>query len=493
MKKRCLFLLPILFVLMYSAVLGQGNMVVPPGTKVTIGPGTFLDIGGSKLLLMDDFNYAPSFLQYGTLSFSNGGKAYVEQYLTKDVWHMISSPVNFAFNEVYLWHYMADFDEPTGTWDDINLPLTIPLNAGQGYFAFNYSVDPNGQWPVSPDSVVFDGVLNNQDFNMTLFNTDVSPSSGWNLLGNPYPVALEWNGDAAWNLNNVQATMYLFNAATGNYETWNYTSGGTNPNGGFIAATQAFWVRTADTIGNPASLTIPASQRSHSNAAFLKSSGPVQPEQLFLTMERNGKADKTIIGFMKEATGTYDTEFDGVYRKASDEVLSLYSVASGTIYALNELPSIEEYPTVPLHFLPSETGDYKFSATWTDSFQEDQPIYLEDKKTGIFYNLHEQTVISFYADVSDEAARFMVHFKEMEISGNFADLVKIYGHGKIVHVFVPQKIFGSITMFDITGREVMVRSVKHGKNTFPVDVSSGNYIVSFIASEGTCTEKINIQ
>ena len=63
MKKRYLFLLPFLFAHTYTVVLGQGNMVVPPGTKVTIGPGTTLDIGGSKLLLMDDFNNAPSFLE----------------------------------------------------------------------------------------------------------------------------------------------------------------------------------------------------------------------------------------------------------------------------------------------------------------------------------------------------------------------------------------------------------------------------------------------
>ncbi|MEZ5082108.1 MAG: T9SS type A sorting domain-containing protein [Bacteroidales bacterium] len=493
MKNPYLFFLPILWLLIYSTAIGQGNMIVPPGTKVTIGHGTTLDIGGSKLLLMDDFNNAPSFLEYGALSFSNGGKAYVEQYLTKDIWHMVSSPVNFAYNEVYLWHYMGEFDEPSGTWDDINLPLTIPLNTGQGYFAFNYSVDPNGQWPVSPDSVVFDGMLNDQDINVTLFNTDASPTSGWNLLGNPFPVALEWNGDAAWNLNNVQATMYLFNASTGSYETWNFNSGGTNPNGGFIAATQAFWVRTADTVGNPASLTIPASQRSHNNAAFLKSSGPVHPEQLFLTMERNGKADKTIIGFMEEATGGYDTEFDGVYRKASGDVLSLYSVVSGTTYALNELPSIKEYPMVSLHFIPSETGEYTLSATWTDSFKDDQPIYLEDTKTGIYYNLREQSENNFYADISDDTQRFMVHFKGMELTGNFDDLVKIYSHKRTVNVFVPQEMYGTLSMYDIAGKEVMAWPVQPGTNTFQTQVKSGNYIVSFIANEGTCTKKINIQ
>ncbi|MCD4697993.1 MAG: T9SS type A sorting domain-containing protein [Bacteroidales bacterium] len=493
MKNFTICILSILFIFTHTFLNAQADFRVPPGTNVTIGAGAYLDIGGNKLLIQDDYVQSPSFLQLGNVSFSGNGSAYVEQYLTKDTWHMVSSPVNFEVNEVYLWNYMAEFDEPTGTWDDINLPLDIPLNAGQGYFAYNYTVDPNGQWPSSPDSAVFDGTLNHQDINIILSNTDASPYSGWNLMGNPYPVALEWNGHADWTLNNVQSTIYIFNSSTGNYETWNYTSGGTNPNGGFIAATQAFWVRTADTTGTPASLTIPESQRNHSNATFLKSSGPTLADQLLISIENNGKADKTIVGFMEGASGEYDTQLDGIYRKANVKVVSLYSEIANVQYALNELPSVEEYPLVQLHFLPAHSGEYTLTASWIESFNPEQDIYLEDKKTGIFYNLRQQPVNSFYGDIKDNSARFVLHFEEPAFYGTLAEQVKIHSWKQTVYVFVPTDVYGEIKIFDISGRLILNTDLEPGNTEIPLQVNTGNYLVNFLASQGTLTQKIFIQ
>ena len=406
---------------------------------------------------------------------------------------MVSSPVDNEFNEVYLWNYMGQFDEPSGTWDDINLPLTIPLLAGTGYFAYNYTVDPNGLWPPSPDSAVFDGTLNSLDIDVTLSNTDASPYSGWNLLGNPYPVSLEWNGHTDWALNNVQATMYVYNSASGNYETWNYLSGGTNANGGMIAATQAFWVRTGDTLGNPASLTIPASQRLHSDASFLKSSGAFLPDQVLLTVEDDFNADKTIVGFMKPSTGKYDVNYDGIYRKANQDVISLYSVVSGVNYALNQLPAIDEYQSVQINFKPAFTGFCMMSASWLESFDITQPIYLEDKKTNIFYNLRENHVNQFYAEKSDAAERFVLHFKEPEFNGNLSDLINIYSHGKNVYVMIPPSTTGEVQIYDMTGRLVYQAHTNSEYNKILLNAKTGNYIVRFVTSENFVVQKVQIK
>ncbi|NOX45609.1 MAG: hypothetical protein GXO89_01355 [Chlorobi bacterium] len=86
-----------LFAVILSAWLvnsyGQASMIVGPGVDITVGPGVTVDVGGDELLLRDNYSNAPSFLQYGTLSFSGGGKAKVEQYLYADRWHMVSSPM----------------------------------------------------------------------------------------------------------------------------------------------------------------------------------------------------------------------------------------------------------------------------------------------------------------------------------------------------------------------------------------------------------------
>jgi len=495
MRKFIPFIFSAVFVLFLANSYGQGGMIVPPGTKVTVGQNTTLDIGGDKLLLQDDFSTVPSFLQYGTVSFSGGGQAYLEQYLTKDVWHMVSSPMSNEVNEVYLWNYLVQFVESTGGWVYLNLPLDIPLNVGEGYFDWNYTIDPNGMWPVSPDSAVFKGSMNYQDVNLALANTDVSPTSGWNLLGNPYPVAIEWNGHADWNLNNVAATMYIYdNSGGGNYLTWNYNLGtGSNPNGGFIAATQGFWVRTADTTGTAASITIPASQRFHNNATFLKSGNEMMVEQLKISATGNGQQDITIVGFYELATETYDPPYDGLYLKPADESISLYSAINGYNYALNELSSIDNCPSVPLSIQTVITGEYSLIFEGIESFSGDQLIYLEDKKDQVVIDLQEQSSYEFYSDPADLKNRFVIHFDEPSTGTNPIDLVKIFSYENVVYVEIPQEIDGSIQIYDITGRKVEESKAYTGKNQITLQQSSGNYIVKVIGSEGVISEKVFIQ
>ncbi len=93
--------------------------------------------------------------------------------------------------------------------------------------------DPNGTYPASPDSAVVKGNLNYLDLNLTLSNPTAIPKSGWNLVGNPFSIVLNWNGDASWNLNNVGAANYIIDPVAGNYVVWKFYSGGGNiPVGG---------------------------------------------------------------------------------------------------------------------------------------------------------------------------------------------------------------------------------------------------------------------
>ncbi len=493
MKQSKFILATVLLVFTGLFVLGQASITVNPGTNITIGTGTTLDVGGQKLLLMDDYSSAPSFLQYGNLTFSGGGEAFVEQYLTRDVFHMVSEPVNNEVIEVYQWKYLEQFNENDGSWTFLNLPLTTPLNVGEGYFVYSYTTDPNGQWPSSGDSVVFNGNLNFQDVIITLSNTDASPTSGWNLIGNPFPVAIEWNGNPDWNLSNVGGSMYIYDPnGGGNYVVWNFTTGGTNPNGGFIAATQGFWVRTADTTGSAASLTIPASQRTHNGASFFKSSGPVISNQLLLSVEGNDQTDKTVIGFYEESTSGFDPEYDGVYYKAPGGALSLYSVTYGEKYALNELPSAEEYPVVELGFEPEATGKYTLKADWIESISEDIPVYLEDKQDKVIRNLRVQPEYSFSATEADKSNRFNVWFTEPGITENLLSYIHIFSYDKTVYLEIPVNLNGEITIYDITGKKILTRKAVTGRNEIELQQSNGNYIVRVVANEGTISKKVYI-
>lgn len=472
---------------------GQG-MIVQPDIKVTVESGTTLDISGGNLILLDNYSSVPSFLERGSLTFSGGGKAYVEQYLTKDVWHIVAEPVNNEVIGVFLWMYLCKYIEQTNTWQYLNLPVTLPLNIGEGYFVWAYKKDPNGLYPASPDSVVFGGMLNDQDVNIALSNTPASPNSGWNLIGNPYPCAIEWNGDADWNLNNVGATVYICDGGkSGNYKVWNYNSGGTLSNGD-IVATQGFWVRTADTTGTIASLTIPASQRLHSSEPFNKSSGPLLPEQLKLKVERNEKTDETIIGFMTESTANFDPDYDGLYLYGVGDNPAIYSVIYNAKYVLNQLPCIEDYKTVPVNFEAKDPGNYTLTVSWIESFSEDIPVYLEDKQESIFWNLRENSVYAFASVPSDEPERFSIHFAE-PLNVNYRTVlveVNIYSWQKTVYVNIPFEINGKIMIYNLLGKAIASQKAERGMNKITINDVKGNYFVRLTSDQGYKVSKIYI-
>ena len=100
--KQSTFILIFMSMLVMNTHAQTGGMIVSPGTTVTQEAGTTLGFSNSNLLLKDDLSNAPSFLQNGTISYTGSGDSKVEQYLTKDVWHIVSPSVNNEVNGAYM-------------------------------------------------------------------------------------------------------------------------------------------------------------------------------------------------------------------------------------------------------------------------------------------------------------------------------------------------------------------------------------------------------
>lgn len=481
------------------------NLEVAAGAELTISSGGHLTLAnGGDLILRDDNLTGPSFLQQGQLTFNGGGKARVEQYLTKDAWHMVSSPVSDGTIGAYEWMYLYGYEEPTDTWNNFTLPLSQPLNPGQGYYVWPYTEDPNGTAQPSPDKAMIEGIPNFMDVNLTLSNTISSPKAGWNLLGNPFPVALHWNGDAAWNLNNVGAAMYIKNPVTGNYMVWNYNTGGTdpdpnidpNPNGGYIAATQGFWVRTEDQSGTAASLTLPASQRAHNNAAFYKKgSGSFLPQQLLVSVTAGQKKDHAVIGFVDESTGMFDPDYDALYLYGDDDAPALYSMSGEESFAMNHLPSLDDFPSVALGFEPKGEGEFSLTAQWIESFPENVPVYLEDIRDNHFQNLRENPAYAFVAGLADPIHRFNVHFAEPLDVDDLKTLsdIHMYAHAQTIYVNFPGEVQGDVYVYTLLGEELTHRIRAAGRLEMTLAVKTSYVIVKVVTEKGVQSAKLFIR
>jgi len=408
---------------------------------------------------------------------------------------MVSSSVSDGIINAYEWMYLLEYTENDNSWAYLNYPISSPLVPGEGYFAWA-TTTPGAGNPPSPDSAVLKGHLNYQDINLVLSNTSTSTKSGWNLIGNPFPIALNWNGDASWNLNNVGAAMYIKDPVSGNYVVWNYNTGGSNANGGYIAATQGFWVRAADTTGTPASMTLPASQRTHNDASFYKKGeGSFLPEQLLITVDKDGLTDITVIGFVEDATAGFDSDYDATYLYGDGDAPALYSMFKGTDYAIDHLPSVEEYSTVPLGFVPVAEGNYTLSMEWMESFDASVPIYLEDLQDEVIQDVRLNPEYTFTASHGEPEHRFNIHFKEMLNIDNHAllDQIHIYAFEKTIFVNLPGTLTGDIFVYNLLGEKVTQYKNGSGLVKIPARVSDTYLMVKVIADGGVKSEKVLIR
>lgn len=500
MKNLFISIMALSGVLCAEAFGQSGGAIIAPGTAVTIESGTTLDISNGYLLLQDDYSHAPSFLQKGTVQFTGSGEAQAELYLPKDVWHIVSSPVQNEVNGAFLWIYLAEFLEPTNTWHYLNKPLNIPLDPGQGYYCWSYTSDPNGTYPASPDSVVYNGTLNHQDVNLTMTVTAASIKSGWNLVGNPFPCAIDWNGHTDWNLTNLDATVWVLDPVAGNFKIWNYNSGGTL-NSGEIASGQGFWVHATDTVtSTTSSFTLPASQRVHSDNPFYKSGGPMLANQLKLMVQGNGpENDETIIGFSENASPGFSPVYDARYLEGGNELAPmLFSVVSANSYALKLLPDWEQFPAIPVNFIANVPGNYTISASWIENFPEDLPVFLEDKKENHFHNFRLQPEYVFINDLNENPDRFMVHFTNPLGVNNPEDVqgLNIYSWNQTVYIQIPEHSMneGQCIIYDMMGQKVIAAQVFQGLNTVSFPFNTGHYIVTVNTGTGKMiTDKVYIK
>jgi hypothetical protein len=67
--------------------------------------------------------------------------------------------------------------------------------------------------------------------------------TGWNLVGNPYGAAIDWD-HPSWTKTNIDPTIYVWDPNTNQYLTWNGSTGDITD--GIIAPFQGFWVKAND-------------------------------------------------------------------------------------------------------------------------------------------------------------------------------------------------------------------------------------------------------
>ncbi len=343
-----------------------------------------------------------SLITNGTVS----GTGVAQQHLVADEWHMVSPMVSSSVSGVYLGDYLYDWNESDSLLHWISVVYQT-LNPGEGYFAYALSSAS------SPTDVEFTGTFNTGDVSPSIsYTPGLGHGKGWNLLGNPFPSAIQW--DNTWTKSHVDATVYVWDGSAGNYVSYNYSTGLGGLTDGEIMPGQGFWIKA-----NAASpgITIPNNKRLHSTHSFLKA--PEKTENMLEMRVSNGKGhDYAVLRFDPVGTQDFNAAYDAYKLSGLPEVPSVYFIKGDEKASAALYPQNPDGQLVRIGFTAPDSGENTIYFDKLDSFDRDMYIYLLDKEEGSYTLLNDNPVFTFFASKGSTDNRFELHFSKTPLGTN---------------------------------------------------------------------------
>jgi hypothetical protein len=321
----------------------------------------------------------------------------------------------------------------------------------------------------------FVGVPNNGNFTFPIVvNTAPNPVEDRNLIGNPYPSAIDADLLLANNLSTLQGSFYFWthntpitnNVYTANdYAVYNQ-SGGTaaafnsginnNPPTRFIAAGQSFFVQGL----NSGTLTFSNDIRvAGNNTSFFRNSQTIETRvkhRVWLNLINTQGAFKQLLaGYIQDATNAMDNHFDSEIAEAGNSI-SFYSVLEDKKLTIQgkALP-FTETDIIPLGYKTTYAGTYAIQlADFDGLFASDLPIYIEDKVLNYTHNIREGNY-EFTTDIGTVDDRFVLKFQNETLSipsVSLQNIIVIKNQNTIDISASPTISLKEVKVFDMRGR-----------------------------------------
>lgn len=354
-------------------------------------------------------------------------------------------------------------------------PSATVMGVGRGYIIrvpLSYSTSiPSSQ------IVNFVGVPNNGTYTVPV----VGGSNQLNLLGNPYPSAL--NADLFMSANSavLDGTIYLWTHNTpitagqydqDDYAIYNYlggtgTSASLNPGlntevpTGKIASGQGFFIKG---LANGNATFTNAMRVAGNNDQFFRMSAPsaqtastsIEKHRYWIDIfNASGVFKQNLFGYVTGGTSGIDRGMDSEVVDMTSPIV-LYSKVGATKLAIQGrgLP-FDVNDAIPLAYKSTVAASYTIRLSMFDGLFEAQDIFLEDKVLNVIHNL-KGSDYTFTTAAGTFEDRFVLRYTDATLGVNnpvFDDSsVVVYrgGQGLVVNSgFVNMT---QVTVFDIRGR-----------------------------------------
>ncbi|NLO72029.1 MAG: T9SS type A sorting domain-containing protein [Porphyromonadaceae bacterium] len=461
------------------------NLTIQPNGSLTIIEGGAIEFASLKLL-SDETGTA-------TVIGEVFMEAEVNQHLTRSgETYAISSPVASGLYSGVAYTYNASASP--SAYEEVTFTEENPMTLGLGY-----AVQPSGT------TLQFTGTLNNGEVSIPIhYNGNTSDKyRGWNLIGNPYPSALNWN--TVWanesNQSKIKSSIwYNFGTAA----AYNAAGGIGVPEdaNGIIAPMQGFWVVASDdassTTPTSESITLDNNMRTHTELSYnnlLRAPKKSQNQVIRLQATNGTNTDEMVLYFNENAADTYDN-YD-TRKMMGTSSPKLYTLLETMPMLINGMSAIPHNTEITLAFQADATGSYTIKSTEFSNFAEGEKVILKDKVKGIETDL-TASEYEFTADAGTNLTRFSLILPKSDIPSsvdqNFTDDMQlIMADGKL-HILLPSYTDGTHAyVYNNVGQLIASQRLQGTANSLNKQLSSGVYIVKVEAGKHVQTQKLIVK
>lgn len=482
-------------------VLSGSSVELPAGKQINVS-GT-LTMSGSLKLLSSATEITASLIDGG----SNSGTLTVHRHLTGGKrLHFVSSPVHNG-------DFLSIYDNSNGNynvyWYDETNTSTNP-NIGWTRILSGTLTDGRGYTAVYDDwtTRIFSGNLStSSDIGVTVTNTSSGNSSadGWNLIGNPYPSAVNCSTFVADN-SIIDGTLYFWDSDTSggsgysnaDFASWNGSgtaaSGGGQevaPNG-ILSMGQGFFVKKSS-VGS-GTIYFKNSQRMHATDAQFFTPENIEFQRIKIAVRNEKKlSNEIILAFRKEATDNHDRLYDGLKLKGNANI-AFYSIWNGDEYVINSFPEITSttQKIIPLGLDAGFNIKHWFNNISLENIADDINIYLEDRQENKFIKITDLNGYEFIPSTGSNYNRFFIHINPdlTGIEEEQSNYLQIYSKEKNIQIINPENLTGRVIINDMAGKMIYEGSLS--QNPIKLNSSEGLYLIIIYTPKKTITQKIFI-
>jgi hypothetical protein len=502
------------------------DLIIQHGAVMTISAGKALTVNGTLtnsagitgLVIQSDITGSGSLIN-GT----SGVLATVERWMTGDLWHLISpaatggetvasfvgepSTQNDNLIARNLTNFgLAPYDESKDEWDyytvnNLNTGVNFGI-PGTGYQVLRATGAGTGKGNVNDNGKVsFIGTLGATDVNIGI--TKTVNHFGWNLVGNPYPCALDVklfleNAGNITAINQSYRAIYvadITNTSTYGYSPINYA---TEPELTFkLASGEGFFVKS---VADDGTINFTKEMKSHTSDAFKSA---IIQNGFNLVAESAGIKMSTSVKYIPQMTAGLDPGWDaGLFTNGDETLFNLFTALvedNGVDFTIQCLPDYDyENLVVPVGITVKKGATVTFSLADV-TIPVGYKVFLEDRVNRKFTRLDEKG--SMYTVQMNTASagtgQFFLHTKQ-EITG-----IKDAHTTPVLVIPVPQqhliRVSGLVnlpaqaTVYDVNGRTITIKTLTSAnENEIQLNgVSNGIYLLKIKSGTGTTQHKIS--